>query len=85
MSKSLLEKIKEYKQSRGHLFFIEAMFNTIAHHCGMNIQNPGELTTIHWNTTWDIQAIDKRFLYHPIKCIEDHHYIRDKVEADTEA
>ena len=84
ISKSLLEKIREYKQSRGHLFFIEAMFNTIADQSGLNIQNPGELTTIHWNTTWNIHAIDKRFLYHPIKCIDDHLYIRGLAAATVE-
>lgn len=84
VSKILLKKIKDYKQSRGHLFFIEAMFNTIAHQSGLNIQNPGELTTIHWNTNWDIQAIDKRLLYHPIKCIEDHLYIRGLAPALAE-
>jgi hypothetical protein len=76
ISNTLFKKIKEYKTERGHLFFIEAMMNTLAHQSGLQIQNPVELVTIHWNTHWDIDSINKELLYHPIKNIEDHAYIR---------
>ena len=37
LSAALLKKIREYANTRGHLFFIEAMFNTLAEQNNMLI------------------------------------------------
>lgn len=81
IGRRLLDEIVAYKKIHGHLFFIEAMFNTIAQQCGLSIQNPIELSTIHWNTNWGIDEIDCNKLYHPMKCIADHHYIRESSQS----
>jgi hypothetical protein len=78
VSRKLLNKIVEYKQKEGHLFFIEAMFNTIALHNGLIIETPVELSNIHWRTSWNKDDIDKKKLYHPMKNIHEHEYIRNK-------
>jgi hypothetical protein len=76
VSRKLLQKVNEYKNKLGTLFFIEAMFNTIAMQNELSIQNPRELETIHWNTRWDISKIDFKNLYHPIKNISYHQSLR---------
>ena len=78
VSKQLLKEIVNYKNKHGHLFFIESMFNTIAHQKNLLIENPVELSTIHWNTSWNRDDIDIKKLYHPFKNIDDHIYIRNK-------
>lgn len=78
ISRSLLDKVVEYKNKRGNLFFIEAMFNTIALHNNLVLKTPIELSNIHWRTEWNRDDIDKTKLYHPIKNIMDHKYIREK-------
>jgi hypothetical protein len=77
VSKQLLMEIVKYKHKHGHLFFIESMFNTIAHQNNLLIENPVELSNIHWNTSWNRDDIDIKKLYHPFKNIDDHVYIRN--------
>jgi hypothetical protein len=77
VSRNLLDKVIKYKQTRGHLFFIEAMFNTIALQNDLEIRCPSELSTIHWRTSWPVSEIDIKKLYHPLKNIEEHKYIRE--------
>jgi len=77
ISRTLLTKIIEYKNTKGQLFFIEAMFNTISLHEKLLIANPIELDTIHWKTDWKLNKLDMNKLYHPIKDIKDHKKIRD--------
>lgn len=38
---------------------------------------PSQLSSIHWNTEWNIKEINKTQLYHPMKRIIDHSYIRE--------
>lgn len=78
VSKQLLKEIVNYKIKHGHLFFIESMFNTISHQNNLLIENPVELSTIHWNTCWNRDDIDIKKLYHPMKNMNDHIYIRNK-------
>jgi hypothetical protein len=77
ISRTLLNKIIEYKNKKGQLFFIEAMFNTISLHENLSIANPIELNTIHWKTDWELNKLDMNKLYHPIKEFEDHKKIRN--------
>jgi hypothetical protein len=78
ISRKLLDKVVEYKNKKGRLFFIEAMFNTIALQNNLVVKNPVELSNIHWRTSWSKDEIDIKKLYHPIKNIEEHHSIRNK-------
>jgi hypothetical protein len=79
LSRTMLEEVVEYKTKKGSLCFIEAMFNTIALHKGLVVDNPTELSKIHWRANWDINAINPKNLYHPMKNISEHKTIRDKL------
>jgi hypothetical protein len=55
----------------------EFLFNTIAMHNNYIISNPIEFEPITFRNNWDINNIDINLLYHPIKNINHHEYIRD--------
>lgn len=76
ISSKLFAEVKKYKTIHGHLFFIEAMFNTIAHQSNLLVDTPKQLSTVHWNTAWNRDEIDVNQVYHPFKRIEEHTYIR---------
>lgn len=78
ISLRLLKVVGEYVKLHGELFFIEVIFNTLAHQNNMRIANPVELSTIQWFAEWDKDNIDTANIYHPFKNIEDHLYMRQK-------
>lgn len=78
LSADVLTEIDEYLQEKGKFFFIESMFNTLAHQSGLKIDCPEEMRNLHFDTKWDRDAIDVELLYHPFKKMEDHEYIRSK-------
>jgi len=78
LSNRLLKRIDEYVGDR-HLMFIEALFNTLALHNGYVVDNPDEIkNTITYNTQWNRDELDVTKIYHPLKKMEDHVYIREK-------
>jgi hypothetical protein len=78
MSRRLLDKIHGYRRDR-HLLFIEALFNTLAVHNNYSIEHPIEITeTITYDRKWDYDEIEADKIYHPIKKVEDHHFLRTK-------
>ena len=81
LSRKLLTEVVKYKNKKGHLFFIEAMFNTIVLQNNLTIENPTSLSTIHWRTSWNLNDINYDNLYHPIKNIDDHDKLRSIYEC----
>jgi hypothetical protein len=81
LSDKLLNKIYDFTKKNGKLNFIEFLFNTIALHNNYIISNPTEFEPIVYRYNWDINNIDNNLLYHPIKNINDHKYIRDNFRA----
>ena len=78
LSRPLMKKVDEYLNDR-HLMIIEALFNTIAIHYNLKVSNPTEMaTTIKYNTPCDYNNINTNYIYHPVKKIEDHIFIRNK-------
>jgi hypothetical protein len=77
LSKELLLKINDYTKIYKKLNFIEFLFNTLALHNNLIISNPTEFDPITFRKDWNINNINKNNLYHPIKNISDHEYIRN--------
>lgn len=77
LSDRLLKKIYNFTEKNKKLNFIEFLFNTIALHNNYIISNPVEFEPIVYRHNWDIDKVDINLLYHPIKNINDHKYIRD--------
>jgi hypothetical protein len=81
LSDRLLEKIYDFTKKYNKLNFIEFLFNTIALHNNYIINYPIEFESIVFRNNWDINNININLLYHPIKNINDHKYIRDNFKA----
>jgi len=77
MSQKLLNYIFEYVENYKQLFFIEAMFPTIAMKHNLQCDFPIELRTLEYNKPWVYNEINKTNLFHPIKMIEFHEWLRE--------
>jgi hypothetical protein len=77
MSKTLLSCIADYVQVNKKLFFIEAMFASIAHLHGLKYQIcDKEMETLYWRRDWKMEEFGKNQIYHPVKNQEEHARIR---------
>ena len=71
-SKKMLNHIHNYSKNNKTLFFLEAMFPTIAIKNNLIYSTPDEFNEIHWRKDYTITDINKTILYHPIKNLEQH-------------
>jgi hypothetical protein len=78
ISKNLLNIIKNYANRNKQLFFLEIFFNSLANLHNLKIANPLELTNITWRDKFNIDDINKNYLYHPFKNIDEQIKIRNK-------
>jgi len=72
MSNKLLNCIYEYANKNKNLFFLEALFPTIAIKNDLIYDTPIEFNEIHWRKDFNIGDINKKILYHPVKNLEQH-------------
>jgi len=76
MSKTLLYHIDQYVKEHHILFFIEALFPSIAHKHGLTFQTIPELQPLYWRRTWEFSEFNRAQLFHPVKDILEQHKIR---------
>jgi len=76
MSKKMLYHLDEYVQKNKVLFFIEAMFPSIAHYKNLVYDSPTELSQIHWRKDWTIDEINKHHIFHPMKDMNQQRTVR---------
>jgi len=77
LSKNLINKINEYAKYYNTLFFLEALFPTIAIKNNLKVTNPEELKEIHWKYDFECNSIlIKSNLYHPVKNLDNHIFFR---------
>jgi len=83
MSKTLLSAIDTYVRKSKKLFFIEALFPSIAHRHGLKYSLCGEeMETLYWRRDWKIEEFRKNKIYHPVKNQEEHARIRSWLDSD---
>jgi hypothetical protein len=73
----MLDSIKDYASKNNSLFFLEALYPTIAIKYNLSyISNPTEFLTVVYkhdrNHEYDITMLNKTNLYHPMKKMENH-------------
>jgi len=83
MSNKLLEAINDYAIKNKKIFFLEALFPTIAIKSNLKYYNPDEFRTITWRNKFEINQISKENIYHPFKNIEYHNIIRNSLKIDN--
>jgi len=67
VSRNLLSSLARYAERYNTLFFLEALFPTVAKYHGLRCVEPTELSTVRYQHDWAIQDLDKIHLYHPMK------------------
>ena len=81
MSRTMISSLKNYADKNKTLFFLEALFPTIALHNSLSCLQPKELLTITHRNEWDIDTLTGNNLYHPMKKIEDHLVVRARLSC----
>jgi hypothetical protein len=78
ISKKVLRAIKQYVEQNNKLFYLEAMFNTIAMQKGYRVVGAKELKSIVWLGDWTLDQMVQlpNNIYHPIKNISEHPKMR---------
>jgi len=74
VSANLLERIKIYAQENRRLFFLEALFPTLAVKNNLIYHTPKQLEQIYFRYDW--RYLSKANIFHPIKDIGSHREIR---------
>jgi hypothetical protein len=80
LSRKLLELISIYAKKHNSLGGLEVLFNTIAAHNRLIIQNPKELRTIWYVNNWQPFKMTIGNMYHPIKNQALHPIYRNKLQ-----
>jgi hypothetical protein len=75
-SKKMMDCINEYAYKNKTLFFLEALFPTIAIKNNLKYNNPKEFNNIHYRYDFKKEDINVNELYHPVKDLNDHIYYR---------
>lgn len=81
LSNKMLDCIKSYVANHNTLFYIEAMFNTLAMQNGLKVIAPLELKSIVWLGEWGLDEflLLPNNIFHPIKSIGEHQILRDAI------
>ena len=72
LSNKILKCIYDYANKNKTLFFLEALFPTIAFKNNLIYSTPTEFIEIHYRKDFNIEEINKKILYHPVKNLEQH-------------
>jgi hypothetical protein len=75
-SKKMMNCINDYAIQNKTLFFLEALFPTIATKNNLKCSNPEEFNNIHWKHEFQRENINMNGLYHPIKDLNSHIFFR---------
>jgi hypothetical protein len=75
-SKKMMSCINDYAIQNKTIFFLEALFPTIAIKNNLNYRNPPEFINIHWRHDFQKEHINMSGLYHPVKDLNTHIFFR---------
>ena len=84
VSRRLFDKVKELRDSKKSLCFIEIIFNTLAVQNNFTIEKPEELQTIIFRHTWTEGTVNENQLFHPVKDTELHDAYRERLTKQVE-
>jgi len=71
-SNSMMSCITDYAKKHKTLFFLEALFPTIAVKNNLKRISPSQFNNIHFRHDFEKQNINNHNLYHPVKDLNDH-------------
>ena len=85
MSRKMIESLKDYAVKNNTVFFLEALFPTIAKKYNLEcVHSPCEFDTVTWQNQHPIYAFCTDKLYHPMKVMSEHiklrSHLREKIK-----
>jgi hypothetical protein len=80
LSNKVLGKIKEFVDTHKKLTFLEVLFTTIVIQNNYTYVCPDEFIEVDCCKKHNISELDPKRIYHPIKNLDDHKYLRDKLK-----
>jgi hypothetical protein len=80
ISKKLIKCINDYASRHKTLFFLEALFPTIAIKNNLKYSTPDEFVNIHYRQEVEKKHINETNLYHPVKNVERHTALRNEMD-----
>lgn len=81
MSRNMIECLKDYAMKHNTVFFLEALFPTIAKKNNLTcIHSPAEFSTITWQDKHDFSSFCIQNLYHPMKMMDEHIQVRKQLK-----
>jgi len=83
VSQKMLNSISDYADKNKTLFFLEALFPTIAEHYSLTHKQPEEIKSITHRNPWSLKDFNKTGLFHPVKRIDQHAYIRNFLDSSS--
>jgi hypothetical protein len=83
VSAMFLSKIKEYAQQERTLFFLEAMFPSLAYHFNLIHDYPPEFAQVLYRHDFQPNDILPTHLYHPIKDLTQHVFFREQLDRSA--
>jgi len=72
----MMECINNYAKEQNELFFLEALFPTLAIKNELKHNSPDEMNTIYYRFEFNEEDINEKKLYHPVKDVNKHIYFR---------
>lgn len=83
MSQNMLTLVRRRVAEKKSLFYIEAMFNSMAMAAGLKVKDAKELKSICWQAPWTVDHFIKKplNLWHPAKYLHDHDKYREEMAA----
>ena len=82
-SNRMMKCINNYAKAHNTLFFLEALFPTIAIKNKLKYNTPNEMTNIIYRHNFKEENIDKNNLYHPVKNVNKHIHFRKLKEKSA--
>jgi hypothetical protein len=82
-SKKMMNSIHNYATKHKTLFYLEALFPTIAIKNNLKYSIPNEFKKIYFKYEFDKEDINEFNLYHPIKNMDDHISFRDFLDKNA--
>ena len=79
MSNRMMKCIHNHAKEKNTLYFLEALFPTIAINNKLKYHFPEEMKNIYYRRDYNEKDIDKNNLYHPVKDINNHINFRKKI------
>ena len=85
ISQQMILSLKNYAAENETLFFIEALFPTMAKHDSLTFYpSPPEFIHVTWNKAWDFPSdFHKPLIYHPIKNMHHFSLVRDYLQKKS--